>query len=131
MAYHGLIPEAVYQVASATTRRRQVFETPLGVFSYHCVPCKMPMAGVETIKLEHSFWAFVATPLRAIADLLYLNRTITWQKDGLGFLLDSLRIEEEDLQDISFQHYDAIMEAFRNRRVRHFLEQLQKECAHV
>jgi hypothetical protein len=131
LAYHGLIPEAVYQVASATTRRRQVFETPLGVFSYHCVPCKMPMAGVETLKLEHSFWAFVATPLRAIADLLYLNRTITWQKDGLGFLLDSLRIEEEDLQDISFQHYDAIMEAFRNRRVRHFLEQLQKECAHV
>ncbi len=130
LAYHGLIPEAVYQVASVTTRRRHVFETPLGVFSYHCVPCRSPMVGVEGVKLHQSFWGFVATPLRAIADLLYLNRTITWQKDGPGFLLDSLRIEEEDLREISFDHCEEIVQAFRSRRVKYFLEQMQREYGH-
>lgn len=130
LAYHGLIPEAVYQVASVTTRRRHVFETPLGVFSYHCVPCQNPAAGVEGVKLHQSFWAFVATPLRAIADLLYLNRAITWQKDGPGFLTNSLRIEDEDLRGISFDRCGEIVRAFRSRRVKHFLEEMQREYAH-
>lgn len=131
LGYHGLIPEAVYQVASVTTRRRQIFETPLGVFSYHCVPSRNPMAGVEVIKLEQSFWAFVATPLRAVADLLYLNRTITWHKDGPGYLLDSLRIEDNDLREISFDRFDEVVTAFRSRRVKHFLERLQREYGHA
>ncbi len=130
LAYHGLIPEAVYQVASVTPKRSHNFETPLGVFSYHSVPCRNPTAGVEGVKLDQSFWAFVATPLRAIADLLYLNRTITWQKDGPGFLLDSLRMEEEDLQGIAFDRYEEILQAFRSRRVKTFLAHMQREYSH-
>lgn len=127
LSYHGLIPEAVYQVASVCTQRSRTFSTPMGVFSYHCVPTMAPKAGVEVISLPESFWASVATPLRAIADMVYLNRTVTWRGDGAGYLLESLRIEEEDLRELSFDRCDEIVGAFRNKRVREFLQCMRKE----
>ncbi len=127
LAHHGLIPEAVYQVASVSIRRSRTFDTPLGLFSYHCVPCINPRAGVEVMQLDLNFWAYVATPLRAIADMVYLNRTLTWSEHGANYLLESLRIEEEDLLDISFGRCEEIMEAFRSRRVRIFLKEMRKE----
>jgi hypothetical protein len=130
LAYHGLIPEAVYQVASVSTQRSRRFDTPLGVFSYHCVPTKDPKAGVEAMCEPAPFWSYVATPLRAIADMVYLNRTVTWREDGLDYLLESLRIEEQDLQDLQFDRCSEITEAFRNRRVKEFLKGMQKEFDH-
>ncbi|MCF6172817.1 MAG: hypothetical protein L3J44_03425, partial [Campylobacteraceae bacterium] len=32
--YHGLIPESVHEIQSATTKRTKSYSTPLGVFSY-------------------------------------------------------------------------------------------------
>ena len=130
LAYHGLIPEAVYQVASVCTQRSRVFDTPLGVFSYHCVPTNAPKAGVVAVTLPAPFWAYVATPLRAIADMVYINRTITWRKDGADYLLESLRIEEQDLRELVFDRCSDIMEAFRSRRVKEFLQGMKKEFSH-
>ena len=100
LAFHGLIPEAVFQVGSVSIDRAKTFSTPLGAFSYHRVPLREPRAGVEVVKLPDGFWAFVTTLLRAIADLVYLRKGVTWKRDGLGFLTESLRIEEGDLLKI-------------------------------
>ena len=130
LAYYGLIPEAVYQVASVCTQRSRTFNTPLGVFSYHCVPTKDPKAGVEAITMPAPFWAYVATPLRAIADMVYLNSTVSWQADGAAYLLESLRIDEEDLRELEFGRCNEITEAFRSRRVKAFLQGMRKEFSH-
>lgn len=130
LSHHGLIPEAVYQVASVCTRRSHSFATPLGVFSYHCVPSTFPTAGVEVISLPDSFWAYVATPLRAIADMVYLNRNVSWPSSGREYLLGSLRIEEMDLRELAFDRCDEIVAAFRSQRVKEFLEGMRKEFSH-
>jgi hypothetical protein len=127
LSYYGLIPEAVYQVASVCTQRSRTFNTPLGVYSYHCVPTTAPKAGVEVVAAPAPFWASVATPLRAIADMVYLNRTVTWSGDGADYLLGSLRIEEQDLRGLSFERCAEITEAFRSQRVRTFLQGMRKE----
>ena len=130
LAYHGLIPEAVYQVASVCTQRSRSFDTPLGVFSYCRVPTSDPRAGVEAVALIDSFWAYVATPLRAIADMVYLNGMVTWGGDGPDYLLESLRIEEQDLRELQFDGHSEIAEAFRSRRVKDFLQGMMKEFSH-
>lgn len=38
LSYHGWIPEAVYTITSATTRRKKLFKTPLGVFAFFNFP---------------------------------------------------------------------------------------------
>ena len=129
--YHGLIPEAVYQISSVTTARSQTVSTPLGVFSFDRVPSPYPRAGVEATPLEGGEWAFIASPLRAIADAVYLHREISWKRDGLSYCTESLRIEEDDLAQISFAHSEEICAAVCNRRTRAYLEGLEKAVNHV
>ena len=126
LAYHGLIPEAVYQVSSVTLNRSRQFVTPIGVFDFKRVPLKEPRAGVEATEVTKGVWSFVATPLRAIADILYLRRNITWATDGLNFLTDSLRIEPEDLAAIANKSFEKLISAFSNQRVRSYLQGLYR-----
>ena len=129
--HHGLIPEAVYQVSSVTVARSRSFSTPAGVFSFDRVPSSNPRAGVEASKLENGAWAFIASPLRALADAVYLNRKISWARDGLAYCTESLRIEEDDLAQISFAHLEEIGDAVRNRRTRTYLQELAKAVSNV
>ena len=129
LAYHGLIPEAVYQVSSVTAARSRSFTTPVGLFTFQRVPTPTPRAGVEALEVARDAWAFVATPLRAIADLVYLDKTVHWRGGGLGYLTESLRIEGEDLAGLSFARWAEIHDAFRDARTRAYLEGL-REVAH-
>lgn len=131
LAHHGLIPEAIYQVSSVTVGRSREFSTPLGLFSFNRVPTRMPRAGVEAVAVAANAWAFVAGPLRAIADAVYINRSISWKQDGLGYLTESLRIEEDDLALVAFDSLEDILESFQNRRVRTYLERLYGAIGHA
>jgi hypothetical protein len=127
LAHHGLIPEAVYQTASVTVARSRVYDTPVGRFTFQRVPARNPRAGVEAVKVGQDAWAFVASALRAIADLVYLRRSVVWEKDGLGFLTDSLRIEEADLRRIELASGEEILASLSSRRVQRYLEGLRKD----
>jgi hypothetical protein len=129
LAHHSLIPEAVYQVASVTAARSRAFDTPIGRFTFQRVPARDPRAGVRAVKLGQDAWAFIASALRAVADLVYLRPSVAWAKDGAGFLTDSLRMEEEDLGRMDFSSCEEILESLRSRRVREYLEGLRKELA--
>lgn len=124
LAYHGLIPEAVYQVSSVTVARSREFTTPLGVFGFQRVPMRQPLAGVRVEAVGREAWAFIALPLRAIADAVYLNREITWQRHGPGYLTESLRIEADDLRGLPWDSLEEISAGLRSRRVRAYLEGL-------
>ena len=131
LAHHGLIPEAVYQVSSVTVARSREFTTPLGVFSFSRVPAQAPRAGVEAVAVARNAWAFIASPLRAIADAIYLNKEITWKRAGLDYLTESLRIEGDDLKSLSFEALDEILDSIRNRRVREYLRGLKGAVNHA
>ena len=129
LSHHGLIPEAVYQVASVTPSRSRVFDTPIGRFSFQRVPALDPRAGVQAVKLGQDAWAFIASPLRAIADLVYLRPSVSWAKDGLDFLTDSLRMEEEDLGRLDCSPCEEILESLRSPRLREYLQGLRQELS--
>jgi hypothetical protein len=127
LSHHGLIPEAVYQVTSVTSMRSRRFDTPIGVFSFMRVPATHPRAGVNAVKINNKSWAFIATPLRAIADLIYLQKQIRWEKDGLAFLTESIRIEWEDLHKIPFEGIHEIYEGLRDKRTKKYLMGIYRE----
>ncbi len=126
LSFHGLIPEAVREITSVTVSRSRTFKNPLGVFSFVRVPANDPRAGVQAIELEPNAWAFVATPLRAIADLVYVRKEVLWRKDGLGFLIKSMRIEEDDLLHLEMDDFEVIKRSIRNLRVKDYLEGIQE-----
>lgn len=127
LAHHGLIPEAVYQVGSVTSSRSRVFETPVGVFSFVRVPADDPRAGVRALKIDERSWVFVAGPLRAIADIVYTRKPVSWERDGPSFLTESLRIERDDLENMAFDGLDDICGSLRDRRTVDYLRKLARE----
>ncbi len=130
LSHHDLIPEAVFRVSSVTISRSRSFQTPVGTFDFVRVPSKQPRAGVEAEKLGAFEWAFIASPLRAIGDLVYLRKEISWEHDGMGFLTDSMRIEEEELRALANNSWDEILDSFRSRRTERYLGGLRKELGH-
>lgn len=127
LRFHAMIPETVPEVASVTLARTRTFATPLGTFSFHTMRASEPRAGVSALELEPGAWAFVADPLRAIADLLYLRPEVNWARDGLSFLTNSLRIERDALERMSWQRLPEVRRSIRNRRVVQYLDGMKQE----
>lgn len=123
-----LIPEAVYQVTSVTPKRSRSYDTPLGVFSYRTVPARPARAGVEMIDIGGVGWAFVASPLRAVADLVYLAKRgeveVGWDPVFGG--VDANR-EREDLADLSMDRFDEVFGAIHDQRTRTYLLGMRQE----
>lgn len=72
LKYHDLIPEYVPSVTSITTGRPEELLTPLGTFIFKHI--KKPLfSGYQSIDLGENQSAFIATPEKALLDLLYLT----------------------------------------------------------
>jgi hypothetical protein len=71
LAHHGLIPEHVPVVTSVTTGRPQRRENPFGSFQYHH-SARERLAGYRVEKLGGGHEALVATPAKALVDLVHL-----------------------------------------------------------
>lgn len=72
LAYYGLIPEYVPVTTSVTTARPGRRETPLGVYEYRHVKTDL-LRGYRLIDLAERQRAFVASPEKALLDLVYLQ----------------------------------------------------------
>jgi hypothetical protein len=71
LAHHGLIPEHVPVTTSMTTGRPQQRENPFGSFEYHHCPTDR-LTGYRPVRLPGDQEALVATPAKALADLVHL-----------------------------------------------------------
>ncbi len=72
LAYHGLIPEHVPVVTSVTTGRPEQLRTELGGFTFRHIK-KAVFKGFQKIEVATGQFAFIASPEKALADLLYLT----------------------------------------------------------
>jgi predicted transcriptional regulator of viral defense system len=93
LAEHGLIPEHVPVVTSVTTGRPEELSTPLGAFVYQHVKPSW-FLGYTLRELGGGQSAFVATPEKALLDLIYL----TPQADDPDYLSE-LRLQHLDRLD--------------------------------
>jgi predicted transcriptional regulator of viral defense system len=72
LAWHGLIPEFVPAVTGVTTARPQTLSTPVGRFEFRHIQTDL-FWGFQKIELPDKQDAFVATPEKALLDLVHLT----------------------------------------------------------
>jgi len=72
LGHFGMIPEHVSAVTSVTTQRPERVETPLGLFIFRHIKRNW-FHGYKQIELGSRQKAFVATPEKALLDLVYLT----------------------------------------------------------
>ncbi len=94
LAHYGLIPENVIQTISVTAKRPGTWETPLGTFHfYHIKPALL--RGYRMIELGGDQQALIATPEKALLDLVYLQ-----QEGDSHLFLEELRLQNLDRLDL-------------------------------
>ncbi len=123
LSYHGWIPEAVYSIASAATKRSRRFENNLGVFDYVRVSPSPFFTGIDRIISGKEFF-FMARPWRAILDIV-LTRKYEWK--GIHPLLESLRIEKNVLFDTDRLELEALEKRYHSLRLSRFLNGVRKD----
>jgi len=102
LAFHGLIPEHVPTVTSMTTGRPRTWHTPLGDYVFRHIH-KRWFWGYRRLDLGASQQAFVATPEKALLDLIHLEpcgATSGYLKELRLQNLDRLNLEELEAQAV-------------------------------
>lgn len=122
LSFHNLIPEATYTVTSVCSKRTKEFKTSLGIFSYKRVP-KFNFIGVNR-EIQNSAIFLCATPIKALMDYVYIHKI---DVKSISDLLNSLRIELNDLKEINYSQFENITGSFKSLRVLNFAKKLRKE----
>lgn len=124
LAFHGWLPEAVETVTSVCGARSRSFRTPIGPFRFSRVRQARLFEDVIRVPRPEGEAAFVATPLKALADYVSVHR-LDWT--GIEPLIESLRIAPQQLAEIEPERCRSLAMNYRSRRVQRFLVGLIKE----
>ncbi len=124
LSYHGWIPEAVRAITSVSLERSREFDTPLGLFTFTRVPQQEFFGGVIRTSGEGGDSFFLATPLKALSDYVYVNRC-NWT--SMKPVLESLRVDEDELGRLTGELFDQLMPLYKADRVRRFLAGFRKD----
>jgi hypothetical protein len=124
LSWHGWIPEAVHAITNASFKKSKQFKTPLGVFSYDRIPQKLFYSEVKRFTDESKNVFLMASPLKALADYVYVRKK-DWTK--IDPVIGSLRIEPEEFEQVTRDSLDSLIANYSNSRVKRFLEGIGKD----
>jgi predicted transcriptional regulator of viral defense system len=112
LAHYGMIPEHVPVITSVTAARPTRWETPLGVYEFRHIRADR-LRGYRLTDLGAEQRAFVATPEKALLDLIYLQPG----GDSLEYLRE-LRLQRLDgLKADELQRQADLSDSPKLRRV--------------
>lgn len=94
LAYYEMIPESVTAITSISTLKTKSFRSEAGVFDYYSVKPSL-FTGYKAVVDRHSLPYFIATPEKAVLDLLYLHPEYDSLADAEDLRLDEDFMHEE------------------------------------
>jgi predicted transcriptional regulator of viral defense system len=119
LSYYGLIPESVYAITSASTRRTYHFKTPIAEFIYRTIAPRL-FFGYDLVKYDHKYFK-MASMEKAILDYFYVHSDIKGKHD-----FESLRINKDIFykqirEQILGQYLDKFAQKALTKRIQSFL----------
>lgn len=120
LQHYGLLSERVSVVTSVTTGRSRVFHTPIGTFTYRMIPMQAFSIGIDRFEFEDGRGYLIATPEKALADILVADRgaAINSQRELYSLLLEDMRVDPAGLAELDLAMLFEIAKRYRSRRVK-------------
>ncbi len=118
LSYHGMIPEKVSEITSATTKNEKLFDTPIGRFSYKKVTLKAYSLGVDWIYDDADGGRFIATCEKALCDKIKYDRgigTLT-QTSMMEYLRYDLRVDI--VKPLNYELIETVAKAYKSRNLK-------------
>lgn len=103
LSYYNLIPERVYEITSATTKRAKSFKTDFGIFNYKQISNKLYPVGINILSTAKGHF-MIASKEKALCDKICSVKglQIRSKKNMIEFLEEDLRIDLEELSNLDF-----------------------------
>ncbi|MEH6550106.1 MAG: hypothetical protein V7711_17075 [Pseudomonadales bacterium] len=126
LAYHGWIPEAVYETASILPGRKskELKNEQFGKFTFHPLATNRGyfLELVERVQINKQTM-LIAKPIRALMDLVCYKK-VEWQ--GIDWIEKGLRIDLEYLRSVPAADIRTLKLVYKQKRVKVFLAELEK-----
>lgn len=124
--FYGLIPESVYDVTSATTKRSKSFKTDIGVFSFKEIPKELYQIGLKIESTKNGNF-IIASKEKALCDKVYYTKNIqiTSKKSMIEFLQDDLRIDMDELEICDMNIFINYYEISKSKKIKLLIEVLK------
>lgn len=117
LAMYGLIPERVHTVTCMTLGRRKHFETPVGVFTYEPLSVRLYSVGVQRVELSPTQPYQIATPEKAIVDIIWRRKDLGSNGALEDYLLHDLRLDLEQKDVYSLSRMRKIERVYKKKPV--------------
>ena len=111
LAYYHMIPESVYGLTSATSRKTMSFKTNVGDFIYHTIRSRL-LFGYKLVDYNGRRFK-VAEPEKALLDYFYINTSIKSEDDFAGMRI----AKEQYLTQVDERRLVAYLNEFRQKRL--------------
>lgn len=104
LSFHNIIPERVFVYTNATfnKRKRKSYHNHFGLFTYRDIPNAAFPFFVKAYE-EDGYAYFIASPEKALCDLLYIKKPVTSVKELKSLLFEDLRINEAMFEQFNFK----------------------------
>ena len=123
LSFYGMIPERVQTITSMTLGRNKKYPTSVGNFAYYRLSSESYSIGVARKKAVDSLGEFLmATPEKALADLVYITCKGLSKNQLKQELLESKRIDQESLRGLDKNLLAEIANRYRSKRVRYLID---------
>ena len=110
LSWHEIIPETVLALTSVSTLKTAVFDTPIGYYSYRHVSPNL-FFGYKPLQPRDGFPCFMATPEKALLDLLYFHPEYKSARD-----MENLRLDRDAMrEEFDWKLFHAYLERFDNK----------------
>ncbi len=128
LSYYGLIPERVFAVMAATVGKahNELVQTPYGNFFYQDVPKSVYRFGIKVVE-EDGYAYLMASPEKALCDLLYKKKPVTSMKEFKALLFEDLRIDASEFFKLNREDLLLLSPLYRKKNL-NFLKKYVEGC---
>ncbi|MGD9909847.1 MAG: hypothetical protein AB7U79_04480 [Candidatus Izemoplasmatales bacterium] len=128
LSYHNLIPErvVVYTNATFNKRKSKSYQNHFGLYTYRDVPnAAFPFA--VNAHEENGYAYFIASPEKALCDLLYIRKPVTSIKELKMVLLEDLRINKDMFEQLNFDEILFLSDKYISNNMKYLRKFIESE----
>lgn len=128
LSYHNIIPErvVVYTNATFNKRKSKSYQNHFGLFTYRDVP-KEAFPYMVQVYEEDRYAYFIASPEKALSDLLYIKKPVRSIKDLKMVLFEDLRINKTMFDQLNFEDILFLADKYISNNMKYLKKYIESE----
>lgn len=117
LTHYGLISERSTVITSLVIGDTKTFETPIGIFEYRAIDREKFKIGIEYRGIGQEGGYFIASPEKALVDLVYKTPGIRSLAQLRHYLFEEMRVDETLFRKCDVRQFNRLAKAYEKNSI--------------